>query len=92
MAIMAPMAHAASSFTVDFDNGKFIVTRSNTTGSETVLYRTVSLSAIAGVHYAPVSGSLTFNDGDDALEVPVTEYSTIPAIYRYQDGNSRSYM
>lgn len=92
MAIMAPMAHAASSFTVDFDNGKFFVTRSNTTGSETVLYRTVSFSALAGVHFAPVSGSLTFNDGDETLEVPVTEYSSVPAIYRYQDGNSRSYM
>ena len=92
MAIMAPMANAASSFTVDYNNGKFTVTRSNTTGSETVLYRTVSLSALAGVHFAPVSGSLTFNDGDETLEVPVTEYSNVPAIYRYQNTNSRSYM
>lgn len=92
MAIMAPMANAASTFTVDYNNGKFTVTRSNTTGSETVLYRTVSLSALAGVHFSPVSGSLTFNDGDETLEVPVTEYSSVPAIYRYQNSNSRSYM
>ncbi|MBR6285220.1 MAG: BspA family leucine-rich repeat surface protein [Muribaculaceae bacterium] len=94
MVILAPLAHAASTFTVDYlsSTGKFTVTRSNTTGSETVLYRTVSLSALAGVHFAPVSGSLTFNDGIETLEVPVTEYSNVPAIYRYQNSNSRSYM
>ena len=92
MAIMVPLSLAASTFTVDYENGKFTVTRSDTTGSETVLYRTVSFSALAGVHFAPVSGSLTFNDGDETLEVPVTEYSNVPAIYRYQNSNSRSYM
>ncbi len=92
MAIMPPLAHAASTFSVRYLNGKFDVTRSDTVGSETVLYRTVSMTALAGVHFTPASGSLTFNNGDKTLTVEVSENSNVAAIYRYQSTQTRSYV
>ena len=70
-------AFAASNFTITSStsgsSARFIVTRDDTTAVETVNYRTVSISAYAGQHYAAKSGSLTFPAGQSAVTNTVTE-------------------
>lgn len=52
----------------------FTITRTtNTSTYERLLYRTVSLSAIAGQHFTDVSGELYFNANHNAEIVYVTE-------------------
>ena len=63
-------AWAASSFTVENTTGtsKFVIKRTtNTSTTETVYYRTVSLSAIAGQHFTDKNGSLTFDANNNRL-------------------------
>ena len=69
----------------------FIVTRSESTTAQTVLYRTVNLSAYAGQHYTAASGSLTFDVGETVKKVAVTRTSPGTTAYLYQNGTSRSY-
>ena len=64
MALMAGQgAWAENTWTVVNQSGsKFTITRSgDLSKSETVLYRTVSLTAVAGYHFTDVSGQLTFD-------------------------------
>ena len=86
--------HAASTFTVTNTSGtsKFVITRTtNTSTTETVKYRTVSLSAIAGMHFTEKVGELTFDATHNSREVEVTENTPGTAAYLYQNGTSRKY-
>ena len=86
--------HAASTFTVTNTSGtsKFVITRTtNTSTTETVKYRTVSLSAIAGMHFTEKVGELTFDATHNSREVEVTENTPDADAYKFQNGTSRMY-
>ena len=76
----------------EIDNG-FEVTRSSSSGTETVRYRTVSLSAMSGKHFLGGVGELTFEDGQTSKTVTVSTLSPgddqLP--YKFQEGTTRSY-
>lgn len=83
-------------WTVNNPSGStFRISRSGDTSiTETVKYRTVSLGAIAGQHFTELNGEVTFNPGDTYKEITVTE--TTPAqnaheAYKYQTGAKRKY-
>ena len=80
-------------FTVTANGNTFTITRStNTSATETVHYRTVSLSAIAGQHFTNQTGTLTFDATHNTRTVTVTESTpTGNDAYKYQNGTSRSY-
>ena len=89
-------AKAENTWTVSNPTGStFRITRSGDTSIiETVKYRTVSLSAIAGQHFTELSGEVTFNPNDTYKDITVTE--TTPAqnandAYKYQTGAKRKY-
>ena len=69
----------------------FIVTRSESTYAQTVLYRTVNISAYAGQHYTAASGSLTFGVGETVKKVSVSRANPNNNAYLFQNGTSRSY-
>ena len=71
----------------------FTITRSEKNYAQTVLYRTVGLSAYVGQHYTAVSGTLTFGVGDDKNTVTVKENTPTVDAYMYQNGTTeRQYM
>ena len=80
-----------SAFTVSASNNKFTISRSDATTVETVLYRTISLSAFAGQHYTSVTGTLTFAVGQTNKTVTVSELTPSTVAYKYQTGTTRSY-
>ena len=80
-----------SEFTVSVSSNKFTISRSDATTVETVLYRTISLSAFAGQHYTSVTGTLTFAVGQTNKTVTVSELTPSTVAYKYQTGASRSY-
>ena len=90
-------AFAASTFTVSNPTGStFRITRTgNTSVSETIDWRVVSLSAIAGVHFTGYngnySGTVTFNVNDTYKDVTISESNPGDNAYKYQNGTSRSY-
>ena len=85
-------AWAANTWTVEYDNGKFKITRSGDLSiTETVQYRTVSLSAFAGQHFTSISGTETFGPNQDVKEVSVSEGAPGTDAYKYQNGSSRAY-
>lgn len=85
-------AWAQNTWTVEnLSDSTFTVTRSNTTTAETVLYRTVNISAVAGQHYTAASGTLSFGVGEPSKTVTVTEPTPANTAYRYQTGTQRSY-
>lgn len=88
-------AWAASTFTVTSSTSAgittFTITRSESTATETVYYRTVSLSALEGQHFTAVSGSLTFTAGQTSKTVTVTEAAPSDAVYKVYNSNSRAY-
>ncbi|MBR5640305.1 MAG: BspA family leucine-rich repeat surface protein [Muribaculaceae bacterium] len=84
----------AQSFTVTNSGNTFTIKRSGSNlPAQTVRYRTVSLSALAGVHFTAVSDELNFPAGVDSMAVTVSETSvTLLALpYRYQSSTSRTY-
>ena len=99
VALMVGQGAWAQTFTIQasHDNSTnkttFTITRtSNTSASETVRYRTVSLSAIAGQHFDAKSGEYTFDATHNSYEVEVTEHApTGSDAYKYQNGSSRYY-
>ena len=95
MALMAGQtAWAADDWTVTNPTGStFRITRptSHVGTTETVKYRTVSLSAYAGQHYTAVSGDVAFGVNDTYKEVTVTENSPTTDAYKYQTGTKRKY-
>ena len=92
------IAKAESAWTVEFtshDNSTnvttYTITRTEKTYAQTVLYRTVGLSAYAGQNFTATSGSLAFTAGQASKTVTVTEKTPANA-YKYQNGStSRSY-
>lgn len=86
---------AQSTFTVSNDNDEFVITRSNTSGEETVRYRTVSRSAIQNKHFTPRTGTLVFADGEQKKTISVPQISPasdyISQYFNYMDGNTRKY-
>ena len=71
----------------------FTIKRSEYTYPQTVLYRTVGLSAYAGKHYAAVSGELNFAANDSIKEIEVTEnYNLTDNAYKFQNGSTRTYL
>ena len=72
----------------------FTITRSGSSlPQQTIKYRTVNLSAYAGIHYTAVNDTYTFQEGSTSLQVEVSEnaqYTTAYA-YHYQTGTTRSY-
>ena len=85
-------AFAASTFSVTNSGSTFTITRSgNTAVSETVNYRTVSLSAIEGQHFTAVSGELSFAANETSKTVTVTESTPGTDAYKYQTASSRTY-
>jgi Leucine-rich repeat (LRR) protein len=82
----------AQTFTVENNGNQFTIKRSGSNlPAQTVRYRTVSLSALAGVHFTDASGTLAFNAGDTVLSVTVTETPNVDDVYRFQTTTSRSY-
>ncbi len=91
--LLAPAgAWAQSTWTVQNTSGStFTVSRSNTSIAETVIYRTVNLSAYAGIHYVAKSDTLIFATGIPSRTVTVSELSpSSDNAYKYQTSN-RSY-
>ncbi len=72
----------------------FTITRSGSSlPQQTIKYRTVNLSAYAGIHYTAVSDTYTFPENITTFQVEVSEsaqYTTAYA-YHYQTGTTRSY-
>lgn len=64
-----------STFTVsNYGNNIFIIDREgDLTASQTVYYRTVSGTALGGIHFKPVNDSVLFAPGESRKEVTVTE-------------------
>ena len=86
------VAWAQNTWTVENLSGRtFTVTRTNTAVAETVLYRTVNISAVAGRHYQAATGTLTFDVGEPSKTVAVTELNPGNNAYSYQTGTQRSY-
>ena len=90
-------AFAASTFTVTNSGNVFTIIRSGDTDvAETVDWRVVSLSAIAGQHFTGdsggnYSGTLTFTAGQTSKTVTITESTPGTDAYKYQTGTERKY-
>ncbi len=95
-AVIQPAAASAATttWTVEYLNGQFKITRSgDTADAVTVNYRTVGESAAPGVHFTNKTGTLSFNAGDTSRTVSVTEtsLSSLAAADLYTTTGSRSY-
>ena len=89
-------AFATSTFTVSVTGNSawFTINRTgNTSIAETVSYRTVSLSALAGKHFTEMIGQVTFaaNETSKTILVDETAIADVEVNYRYHDGTSRKY-
>ena len=94
VALMAgQMAWAENTWTVENLSGStFTITRSgDLSKSETIRYRTVSLSAVAGQHFTDVSGQLTFGVNEGSKDVTVPELTPSHDSYKYQTSSTRKY-
>ena len=92
---MTQAAMAVSTFTIEPEgNGNtFKIKRSDTSKAETVKYYTISLSALAGVHFTKTDGEYTFPVGTDSysVTVPETAVNNIAAKYLYYSGSGHTY-
>ncbi len=72
---------------------QFTITRPTTGFTQTVKYRTVSISALEGKHFTGKDGSLTFGPNDASLTVTVEEsaLADVPLRYRYYSAGSIYY-
>ena len=93
VALLTAMTAWASTFSVTNSGNTFIITRSSSSGTESVYYRTLSLSAMAGVHFTDAVGTLNFQDGESEKTVTVTEtpIDSIAEQYLFQTGTMRTY-
>ncbi|MBR6846538.1 MAG: InlB B-repeat-containing protein [Bacteroidales bacterium] len=81
-----------SSYNPSTHKTKFTIKRSEYTYPQTVLYRTVGLSAYPGQHYTAVSGELNFTANDSIKEIEVTELNPSDDAYKFQNGSTRTYL
>ncbi|MBR5673908.1 MAG: BspA family leucine-rich repeat surface protein [Muribaculaceae bacterium] len=81
-----------STYTVKNNGNEFTISRMGG-AAETVYYRTVSLSAIAGVHFTEDVGTLDFSEGEYEKKITVTETpgGNIAEQYHFQTGTTRTY-
>jgi hypothetical protein len=86
-------AQWTTAYTISRVSNGFKITRAITGSAETVAYRTVSQSAITGVHFNAASGTASFNAEDDATIVTVAELAAGDNInFYYLNGSAkRSY-
>ena len=93
MMLGAGLAAWSSNFTIEVDGSKFTIKRDDTSTFERVLYRTVSQSALDGVHFTGKSGEVTFSVGDDSYSFTITETdaTTLEQVYHYQTDSYRTY-
>ena len=96
-------AWAASTFTIDASYNSsthkttFTITRTgNTALAETIDWRVVSLSAIAGQHFtvddqSGYDGTATFSAGISTASVTISENTPGTDAYKYQTGTERTY-
>ena len=89
----ANTALADEGWSVEHSGSKFTITRTDASQEETVLYRTVSLTAFEGKNFTPVSGSVTFRVNETQKEVTVyeTAVANIPTAFKYQTIDERKY-
>lgn len=89
----ANTAMADEGWSVEHSGSKFTITRTDASQEETVLYRTVSLTAFEGKNFTPVSGSVTFRVNETQKEVTVyeTAVANIPTAFKYQTIDERKY-
>ncbi|MBR5668441.1 MAG: InlB B-repeat-containing protein, partial [Spirochaetales bacterium] len=81
-------AGTGSTWSLRIEGDDFVIVRGgNTSCEETVLYRTVSLSAIAGQHFTDTSGSVTFGPGATTKRITVDLLSPSADNYNYQVGS-----
>ena len=79
-------------FSVTCSGSTFTITRSDTSAAASVKYRTVSQSAVAGIHFTAVSGTLTFASGQSSKTVKVAETkATATEDFFYMSGSTRTY-
>ena len=85
-------AEAGQGFTVTCSGNKFTISRTDTTAAASVKYRTVSQSAVAGIHFTAAGGTLTFAAGQSSKTVTVTEASATASVdFFYTSGSTRTY-
>ena len=86
VSVSATDMHTEIIFTVTNNENVFTITRSDSSIAQTVYYRTVSKTALAGVHFAAANGTLTFAVGETEKTVSVSEYNpqNVSAVNRYQ--------
>ena len=96
-------AWAMSAFTIDASYNSnthkttFTITRTgNTALAETIDWRVVSLSAIAGQHFTVddqngYDGTATFSAGISTASVTISENTPGTDAYKYQTGTERTY-
>ena len=91
-AASADAAEADQGFTVECSGNIFTIRRSDTSSAADVNYRTVSQSAVEGIHFTAASGMLHFNPGDSSRTVAVSEVRAVAsADFFYLDGSARTY-
>jgi hypothetical protein len=86
--------HTEITFTVENTSGStFKISRSSSDVAQTVRYRTVSGTAIPGIHYTEKLGTLSFGTGETSKTVTVTEtsISNITGADKYQTKSSARY-
>ncbi|MBP5561044.1 MAG: BspA family leucine-rich repeat surface protein, partial [Muribaculaceae bacterium] len=93
VALATGIAAHASDFTIEVDGNRFTIKRDNTTTQEKVYFRTVSQSALDGVHFTGKSGIAVFQVGDDSYPITINETagSSLSDVYHYQTDASRTY-
>lgn len=85
-------AWAESSWTVTNENSNtFTIKRSEKGYTQTVHFRTISLSAYAGQHFTAVDMDYTFPADEDEKTITVTEKNPTTDAYKYQTVTSRKY-
>ncbi len=91
-AIAATPGEVNQSFTVANSGNKFTISRTDTTAAASVKYRTVSQSAVAGIHFTAASGTLNFAAGERSKTVTVTERSATATVdFFCVSGSTRTY-
>ena len=82
----------SSGWTVTNTDNTFTIQRSDKRQTETVYYRTVSLSALGGENYTTAWNILTFQTGVSKKEITVEEPESVrDARFRFHNGAGRSY-
>ena len=91
--VIGAMAQSSSFNVTNNNSNVFTITRNNTDTVEIVKYRTVSGSAMAGIHFTAVEDTLIFKKGKDTRTITVneTDIKKVNLLYRYQKNSTRRY-